>query len=197
MLRNFPSPKDVYRIRSPKNFYAAMRADVQLLLENERYLALTTVIMCCLDALAADPGDAGRGKFGSFMERHFPELCTLLDSVCPGRKGTDVLYDKFRNGFAHNRGPKSNFVIVEDHEVEGHWAGGSVPRVRKRTMFQVTVSKDGQHFRAVIGAKCASVIVADDRGNERYGGMSDIISCPPVRLPLLDGPEGPIISVAR
>src|SRR5437899_1119946 len=83
MLRNFPSPKDVYRIRSPKNFYAAMRADVQLLLENERYLALTTVIMCCLDALAADPGDAGRGKFGSFMERHFPELCTLLDSVCP------------------------------------------------------------------------------------------------------------------
>jgi len=69
--------------------------------------------------------------------------------------------------------------------------------VRKRTMFQVTVSKDGQHFRAVIGAKCASVIVADDRGNERYGGMSDIISCPPVRLPLLDGPEGPIISVAR
>ncbi len=123
MLRNFPSPKDVYRIRSPKNFYAAMRADVQLLLENERYLALTTVIMCCLDALAADPGDAGRGKFGSFMERHFPELCTLLDSVCPGRRGTDVLYDKFRNGFAHNRGPKSNFVIVEDHEVEGHWAG--------------------------------------------------------------------------
>src|SRR5438874_11091899 len=183
MLRNFLSPKDVYRIRSPKNFYAAMRADVQLLLENERYLALTTVIMCCLDALAADPGDAGRGKFGSFMERHFPELCTLLDSVCPGRRGTDVLYDKFRNGFAHNRGPKSNFVIVEDHEVEGHWAGGSVPRVRKRTMFQVTVSKDGQHFRAVIGAKCASVIVADDRGNERYGGMSDIISCPPVRLP--------------
>jgi len=69
--------------------------------------------------------------------------------------------------------------------------------VRKRTMFQVTVSKDGQHFRAVIGAKCASAIVADDRGNERYGGMSDIISCPPVRLPLLDGHEGPIISVAR
>ena len=68
--------------------------------------------------------------------------------------------------------------------------------VRKRTVFQVTVSKDGQHFRAVIGAWCASAIVADDRGNERYGGMDDIISCPPVRLPLLDGPEGPIISVA-
>ena len=124
MLRNFPSPNDVYRVRAPKNFYAAMRADVELLLENQRYLALTTVIMCCLDALAADPGDTRRrGKFGSFMKKHFPDLCTLLDPVCPGRKGTDVLYDKFRNGFAHNRGPKSNFVIVEDHEVEGDWAG--------------------------------------------------------------------------
>ena len=123
MLRNFCSPKNVYRIRAPGNFYVAMRADVKLLLENKRYIALTTVIMCCLDALAADPGDAGRGKFGRFMKKHFPDLCTALDSVCPGRKGADVLYDKFRNGFAHNRGPKSNFLIVEDQEVDGDWVG--------------------------------------------------------------------------
>jgi hypothetical protein len=69
--------------------------------------------------------------------------------------------------------------------------------VRKRTLFQVTVSKDGQHFRAVIGVKCTSTMIdADDMGNKRYG-MSDEISCPPIRLPLLDSPEGPIISVAR
>jgi hypothetical protein len=123
MLRNFPSPRDLYRIRAPENFYAAMRADVKLLLENKRYLALTTVIMCCLDALAADGGGAGRGKFGRLMKMHFPDLCMLLDPVCPGRKGTDVLYDKFRNGFAHTRGPKSNFVVAENHEVEGDWAG--------------------------------------------------------------------------
>jgi hypothetical protein len=68
-------------------------------------------------------GDTDRGKFERFIKKHFPDLCSLLDSVWPGRKGANVLYDKFRNGFAHNRGPKSNFVIVEDHEVEGDWAG--------------------------------------------------------------------------
>jgi hypothetical protein len=123
MLRNFPSPKDVYHIRAPENFYAAMRDDVELLLKNKRYLSLTTVIMCCLDALAADSGDADPGKFERFMEKHFPDLCSLLDSVWPGRKGSRVLYDKFRNGFAHKREPKPNFVIVEDHEVDGDWAG--------------------------------------------------------------------------
>ena len=123
MLRNFSTPKDVFLIRAPKNFYAAMRDDVELLLQNKRYLALTTVIMCCVDALAAGSGDADRGKFERFMKKHFPDLCTLLDPVWPGCKGANVLYDKFRNGFAHNRGPKPNFVIVEDHEVEGDWAG--------------------------------------------------------------------------
>jgi hypothetical protein len=122
MLRNFSSPENVYRIRAPKNFCAAMRDDVQLLLQNKRYLALK-VIMCCIDALTAGAGDADRGKFERFMERHFSDLCTLLDPVWPGRKGANVLYDKFRNGFAHSRGPKPNFLIAADHEVQGDWAG--------------------------------------------------------------------------
>src|ERR1700686_4028792 len=87
-------------------------------------------------------------------------------------------------------------LVFESDSLAGASGKADSNFVRKRTVFQVTVSKDGQHFRAVIGAWCASAIVADDRGNERYGGMDDIISCPPVRLPLLDGPEGPIISVA-
>ena len=67
--------------------------------------------------------------------------------------------------------------------------------VRKQTVFKVTVSNNGQHFRAVIGNWCASTIVADDRGYERFG--TELNNCPPVRLPLQDGPDGPIISVAR
>src|SRR5437868_4732444 len=116
MLRNFSSPQDVYRIHAPQNFYVAMRDDVQLLLQNKRYLALTTVMMCCIDALAAGAGDADRGKFERFIRKHFPDLCMLLDSAWPGSNGANVLYDKFRNGFAHNRGPKPKFVIAEDHE---------------------------------------------------------------------------------
>src|SRR5260370_15125618 len=69
--------------------------------------------------------------------------------------------------------------------------------VRKRTVFQVAVSNDGQHFSAVIGNWCTSTMVkVDDRRKGKYG-MSETISCPPVRLPVLDSPEGPIISVAR
>ena len=67
--------------------------------------------------------------------------------------------------------------------------------VRKQTVIKVTVSNNGQHFRAVIGNWCASTIVADDRGYERFG--TELNNCPPVRLPLQDGPDGPIISVAR
>jgi hypothetical protein len=62
MVRKLP-PENFYNIRDPKHFYAAMRADVELLLANRRYLSLTTMIVCCLDALAADRGAATRGKF--------------------------------------------------------------------------------------------------------------------------------------
>jgi len=126
MLRDFPLPGPVHRIRDPKNFYADMRADVALLLEHKRYLALTTVIMCCLDALAADSDGSGKSenkKFERFMKKHFHELCALLDPVSQNRGGARILYDNFRNGFAHNRGPKLNFVIAEDSEVDHDWAG--------------------------------------------------------------------------
>src|ERR1700686_4711362 len=70
-------------------------------------------------------------------------------------------------------------LVFESDSLAG--ASGKVDSnfVRKGTVFQVTVSKDGQHFRAVIGAWCARAIEADDMGNEQ------LISCPPVRLPLL------------
>jgi hypothetical protein len=78
------SPEGFYKIRDPKNFHAAMRADVELLLSKRAYLSLTTVIMCCLDALAAGSGRATRGKFERFVTKHFHDLCTALESVCPG-----------------------------------------------------------------------------------------------------------------
>jgi hypothetical protein len=116
------SPERFYRVRDPKNFYAAMRADVELLLSKRAYLSLATVIMCCLDALAAGTGNATYGKFEKFVNRHFPDLCKALEVICPSRKGTRILYDEFRNGFAHLRGPKAKFAIAEDHELGGNWA---------------------------------------------------------------------------
>jgi hypothetical protein len=88
-------------------------------------------------------------------------------------------------------------LVFESDSSSGATGKADANFVRRRTVFQVTVSNDGQHFRAVIGNWCASGIEVDDRGYGFYEGMIDKISCPPVRLPLLDGPEGPIISVAR
>jgi hypothetical protein len=65
--------------------------------------------------------------------------------------------------------------------------------VPKETLFQVTVSGDGQHFSAVIGDNCASVISYDQAVNAHR--------LPAIFLEILrdipDSPDGPIISVAR
>jgi hypothetical protein len=116
------SRKGFYQIKDPKNFRTAMRDDVQLLLSHQRYISLSTVIVCCLDALAAGTGKATRGRFESFVGKHFPGLCAALQAACPGRKGAAILYDEFRNGFAHLRSPKSKFAVAEDHELSGDWA---------------------------------------------------------------------------
>src|SRR6266496_6833949 len=58
-------------------------------------------------------------------------------------------------------------LVFESHSSAG--ASGIVDAnfVPKRTLFQVTVSADGQHFRAVIGVKCSSTMIeADDMGTE-------------------------------
>jgi hypothetical protein len=111
-----------YRIRTPRNFHAAMRSDVKLLTKHRAYLSLTTVVVCCLDALAAGSGKATRGKFKAFVTRRFPDLCGDLERAYPGR-GAETLYDAFRNGFVHMRVPKSRFAIAEDHELDGAFAG--------------------------------------------------------------------------
>ena len=55
----------------------------------------------------------------------------------------------------------------------------------------MTVSEDGQHFRAVIGENCVSVDVDDmgERGTEVYRGR-------PRHRDLEDSPEGPVIAIA-
>jgi hypothetical protein len=122
MVRKLPL-NTFYRIRDPQNFYAAMRADIDLLWSNRKYLSLTTVIMCCLDALAAGSGKATPRKFENFVTKHFPGLCAALETAYLGKKkGAAILYDGFRNGFAHLRGPKPEFAIAADHELGGDWA---------------------------------------------------------------------------
>jgi hypothetical protein len=110
-----------YRIRAPQNFQPAMREDVQLLLPQRRYVSMTTLIMCCIDALAAGDGNATRAEFIAFVTREFPELCAAFEQHVPGRAGALTLYTEYRNRFVHRRGPHASFAIAEDHEVAGEW----------------------------------------------------------------------------
>jgi hypothetical protein len=75
------SPESLYLISDPKNFLADMRRDVELLRAHRRYLSLTTIIVLCLDALAAGSGRAERPKFEKFVSQHFPDLCAALESA--------------------------------------------------------------------------------------------------------------------
>lgn len=111
-----------YKISDPQNFRAAIRADVELLRANRAYLSLTTIIMCCIDALAAKSGNATRGKFEAYARQNFSDLCHELETASGNSNGAGLLYDNFRNGFAHLRGPKAKFAIAEDHELQGRWA---------------------------------------------------------------------------
>ena len=114
------SPENFYKIRDPKNFHKAMRDDIELLRLRKAYVSLTTLLMCCLDALAAGTGKADRGKFTKFVRKHFPDLCEELGTACPGHRGADILYEEYRNGFVHLQG---RFAIAENYELEGRWAG--------------------------------------------------------------------------
>ena len=112
-----------YSIRAPGNFYRDMREDVEILREHRRFSTCTTVILTSLDALAAGDGEATYGKFVELVERELPELCADLHAIVPDKAGGRVLYDAFRNGFSHRRGPKANFAIADDNELDGGWAG--------------------------------------------------------------------------
>ena len=112
-----------YGIRAPGNWYRDMRQDVELLRKHDRFSTCITVILSCLDALAAGTGIASSGKFERFVKQHLPALCADLDGTVTGKSGAHVLYDMFRNGFAHTRGPKSGFATGDNSELEGHWAG--------------------------------------------------------------------------
>lgn len=121
MTKKISLPK-AYSIKASEHFYSVMRSDVALLREKGSYETCMTVILCCIDALAAESGDANPNKFRAFVTKHFPTLCAELDGAVRGKSGAEVLYDKFRNGFAHLRGPKSGFAIANDSELEGRYA---------------------------------------------------------------------------
>jgi len=100
-----------------------MRDDIKLLFSNKRYVSMTTLIVCCMDALAGYPGKADKRKFVSFVSTHFRDLDAELGALFPGKAGALTFYELFRNGFAHVRAPNGGCAIAEEWELPGQWAG--------------------------------------------------------------------------
>jgi len=88
---------------------------------------------------------------------------------------------------------RASSLVFEWGSSAGARAKAQANFVPKSTLFQVTVSEDGQHFSAVIGEHCARVD-ADDMGQ----GGSWCCHCEsPYLLPdFEDSPAGPIIAIA-
>jgi len=86
-------PGALYEIRNPNNFYSAMRDDIKLLFSNKRYVSMTTLIVCCMDALAGYPGKADKRKFVSFVSTHFRDLDAELGALFPGKAGALTFYE--------------------------------------------------------------------------------------------------------
>ena len=84
-------------------------------------------------------------------------------------------------------------LVFESGSSAGARGKAQVNFVRKSTLFQVTVSEDGQHVSPVIGEHCARVD-ADDMGQ----GGSWCCHCGSRHLlpDFEDSPAGPIIAIA-
>jgi len=89
------------------------------------YVAIACLIACYIDALAANGGNAGRGKFTAFLKKHFKPLCDRLASAVGGkRSGAEIFYEHFRDKMVHNYfTPNAKFALAEDHELHGQYAG--------------------------------------------------------------------------
>ena len=82
-------------------------------------------------------------------------------------------------------------IFESDPSPDTHRGKQIVP---KSTLFRLTVSDDGQHFRATISEGCVSV-ETNDKG---LRGSGYCLTSPSRIFPrdLKDGPEGPIIAVS-
>ncbi|MGA3242622.1 MAG: hypothetical protein ABSG03_40795 [Bryobacteraceae bacterium] len=105
-----------YQIRSPKNFYSAMRSDVELLLKHRAYVSLATVIVYISQIL---PGAKGIPEtripvVGQFQTDPLPEfLFTHIGSPPPIASEFDVHRD-IRNNISHPSGVVDRFLSLEE-----------------------------------------------------------------------------------
>src|SRR5436309_11791726 len=113
----------LFTVGDPKRRYTSMARALQALYKarhGPHYLAITLLIACYIDAVAARGGGATKPKFLRFVRNNFRQLCAGLDNCEPGLDGAEVFYKFYRSEMAHTFFSRdSKYVIAEDHELKG------------------------------------------------------------------------------
>lgn len=143
-IRTIPR-RQHFTVGDPKRRYGSMVRALQTLYRaspSPHYLAITCLISCYIDAVAARGGAASKTKFLRFVRNNFKQLCAGLDHEEPGLDGAEVFYKYFRSGMVHtffSRDPK--YSIAEDHELDGAYTGKLRAEDRPGVMTAVNVDR--------------------------------------------------------
>ncbi len=128
----------LFTVNDPKNRYTSMVRALQVLYKTPRdphYLAITLLITCYIDAIAARGGEAKKKTCLQFLRNNFRQLCKGLNNRERGMDGAEVFYKFYRSEMAHTFFSRSSkYAIAEDYELKGAYVDElqieSLPGVR-------------------------------------------------------------------
>ena len=128
----------LFTVSDPKRRYSSMTGALQTLYNarpRPHYLALTLLILCYIDAVAARGARGTKPKFLRFVRRNFPQLCAGLDNRESGLDGAEVLYRFYRSEMVHTFFSRNRkYAIAENHELNGAYVDdvkvSGTPRVK-------------------------------------------------------------------
>ena len=143
----------LFTVGDPKRRYTSMVQALQALYRSSRgphYLAITLLVTCYMDAMAARGGRATKQKFLGFLRRNFNPLCAGLNGREPRLDGAEVFYKFYRSEMAHtffSRNPK--YLIAEDHELKGAYVDDLQIKGRARICVAVNADRLYRDFVAL------------------------------------------------
>lgn len=110
-------PKNNFCDLSKKsNAYNDIKSSMDLLLNNKKWIALFLLMVSVIDSFLGDTSDrTNKDQFTDYMDKYFKQY--FDDEILTAEK----FYDNFRNPLAHNFSIGKEYVIVNNHEINGEY----------------------------------------------------------------------------
>ena len=140
--------------------------------------------------LLSSPNLAKWVESGEHPENRFRILSDWLEKVKDAERDYKNKNGRYGDLAALRKAHLLRSLVFESDSSAGARGKAEANFVPKSTLFQVTVSADGQHFKAVIGDQCVSVNT-DDMGVE---WSTSCYASPLLHRDFQDSPEGLIFT---